>query len=232
MIKFVSFFFDGIINVNDELNTWSIKKLKHKVSIKLDNFPQFINKNKRTKLYGKNNKRIVILASLKEVKNHLNLLESFKKIHVKYSDWTLHFIGKDFNDNYSKKIKQFILENKLDKSVFLYGICLDIEFILKQATIGVLSSKSEGLPVSLLEYGLAKLPVVVTDVGECSKVVENGQSGLVVEKENSIAFATALEMYISDKDKRESFGEMHYKNVQKKYSQEHFISQLIKLYTS
>ena len=231
VIKFISTFFDGIINVNEELNTWSIKKLKHKNSIKLDNFPQFINKSKTTKLNGKDNKRIVILASLRKVKNHLNLLEAFNSIHIKYPDWTLHFIGKDFNDSYSKKIKQFILQNGLEKSVFLYGLCLDIEYILKQTTIGVLSSNSEGLPVSLLEYGLAKLPVVVTNVGECSKVIENGKSGLIVEKENSNVFAKALEEYILSVDKRCSLGNMHFKNVEKKYSQERFIIQLKNIYT-
>jgi len=231
IIKFMSLFFDGIINVNEELNIWAKNELKHKKSIKLDNFPQFINKNKTTQLLGKENKRIVILASLREVKDHLNLLESFNKIHSKYTDWTIHIIGKDFNDNYSKKIKQFILEKSLENSVFLYGLCLDIENILNQATIGALSSKSEGLPVSLLEYGLAKLPVVVTNVGECNKVIENGKSGIVVDKENSLELAEALEEYILSGDKRNIYGELHHKNVQIKYSQKHFITQLIKIYT-
>ena len=231
IIRFMSLFFDGIINVNEELNIWAKNELKHKKSIKLDNFPQFINKNKTTQLLGTENKRIVILASLREVKDHLNLLESFNKIHSKYTDWTIHIIGKDFNDNYSKKIKQFILEKSLENSVFLYGLCLDIENILNQATIGALSSKSEGLPVSLLEYGLAKLPVVVTNVGECNKVIENGKSGIVVDKENSLELAEALEEYILSGDKRNIYGELHHKNVQIKYSQKHFITQLIKIYT-
>ena len=231
VIKFISTFFDGIINVNEELNLWAINQLKHKKSIKLDNFPQFINKSKTTKLKGKDNKRIVILASLREVKNHLNLLEAFNSVYIKYPDWTLHFIGKDFNDNYSKKLKQFISVNKLDESVYFYDLCLDIEHVLNQATIGALSSNSEGLPVTLLEYGLAKLPVVVTNVGECSKVIENGKSGIVVEKENSIALAKALEEYVLSADKRSSFGNMHFKNVQNKYSQESFIIQLKNIYT-
>jgi len=231
VLKFISIFFDGIINVNNDLNVWAVKKLKHKNVIKLDNFPQFINKSKTTELYGLKNKRIVILASLREVKNHLALLSAFKSIHNKYSDWTLHIIGKDFNDNYSKRIKQFIIENNLVNSVFLYGVCLDISNILSQATIGVLSSKSEGLPVSLLEYGLAKLPVVVTDVGECGQVIENGKSGIVVEKENSLALANALEAFINSKEKRKLYGELHYKNVSESYSQNSFIKQLIRIYT-
>ena len=37
--------------------------------------------------------------------------------------------------------------------------------------MGVLSSASEGLPLALLEYGRAGLPVVCTDVGNVSEVV-------------------------------------------------------------
>ncbi|PQJ73735.1 hypothetical protein BTO14_08545 [Polaribacter butkevichii] len=231
IIKNISVFFDAIINVNEELNTWAIKRLKHKKSVKLDNFPQFINKSSTTKLFGKENKRIVILASLREVKNHVSLLKAFKLIHKKHPDWTLHIIGKDFKDKYSKKLNKFILEKELDKNVFFYGLCLDIEYILKQATIGVLSSKSEGLPISLLEYGLAKLPVVVTNVGECSKVIMNGESGIVVESENSLVLEKALEELINSEEKRKAYGGQHYKNVNKNYSQESFINQLVKIYT-
>ncbi|QVY65798.1 glycosyltransferase [Polaribacter sp. Q13] len=232
VIKFTSIFFKGIINVNEELNTWALKKLKHKNAIKLDNFPQFINKNNTTKLFGEENKRIVILASLREVKDHLNILKAFNSLHIKYPDWTLHFIGKDFNDEYSNSLKLFVLENNLEKSVYLYGVCLDISNILNQATIAVLSSKSEGLPVSLLEYGLAKLPVVVTNVGECGKVIENDKSGIVVDKENSFELANALEEYINSEEKRNTFAALHYKNVAENYSQKSFINQLIKIYTS
>ena len=51
---------------------------------------------------------------------------------------------------------------------------------LHGADCGVLSSVSEGLPVSLLEYGMAGLPVIVTDVGQCAEVVGNGRFGRVV----------------------------------------------------
>ena len=95
-----------------------------------------------------------------------------------------------------------------------------------------MSSRSEGLPVSLLEYGLAKLPVVVTNVGECNKVVINGKSGIVVESENSLEFADALDKLINSEEKRKEYAELHYNNVIEKYSENSFINKLIKIYTS
>ena len=66
-------------------------------------------------------------------------------------------------------------------SVFIYGSCSDTFNILKLSTIGVLASKSEGLPLALLEYGLANLPVVATNVGDCHRVISNINEGLLVE---------------------------------------------------
>jgi glycosyltransferase involved in cell wall biosynthesis len=107
---------------------------------------------------------------------------------------------------------------------------LDIKNILHQATLGVLSSKSEGLPVALLEYGLASLPVIATDVGECAKVIEHHKSGIVVEKENYLELSEAMEILALSVEKRKSYGALHHKNIQIKYSKEHFIQQLINIY--
>ena len=48
----------------------------------------------------------------------------------------------------------------------------------------------EGLPIALLEYGLASLPVLATDVGECKNVI-NHHKAIVVPNRSDI-FAKAL----------------------------------------
>jgi glycosyltransferase involved in cell wall biosynthesis len=45
------------------------------------------------------------------------------------------------------------------------------------------TSDNEGMPIALIEAQLAGIPVVATDVGSNSEVVENGVTGLVVEKD-------------------------------------------------
>ena len=37
----------------------------------------------------------------------------------------------------------------------------------------MLASKYESLPLSLLEYGLSNLPVIATNVGDCSAIILN-----------------------------------------------------------
>ena len=103
---------------------------------------------------------LFVLANLKNPKNHFAILTAFKEIKLDDLGWTLHLVGKDYNDDYSILLKDFIRENNLENSIFIYGSKNDVQHILAQATIGILASTAEGFPVTLLEYGLAKLPVV------------------------------------------------------------------------
>ena len=114
-----------------------------------------------------------------EVKS-TTLKVAFNQSEAIQQGWTLHLIGKDNKDEYSNDLKNFIQKNNLGEKVFLYGSCTDINSILKQANVGILVSTYEGFPVTLLEYGMANLGVVTTEVGYCSTLVENEITGLIV----------------------------------------------------
>ncbi|RXP44846.1 glycosyltransferase [Lutibacter sp. HS1-25] len=229
----ISHYFSGVICVNSLLLNWNKKQLKSKQIVYLQNFANFdTNQKVKTILKGVEGKRLVCLANLRPQKDHLNLLKAFLLVHKKYNDCTLHLVGMDLADAYATKIKDFIKSQNLQNHVFLYGSCTDTNAILKQANIGVLASLSEGLPVSLLEYGLAKLPVVVTDVGECSKVVVHQQHGLIVPKSNEVALSEALLMLIENKEKTALYGLALQSNVEKKYGSKDYIKQLRLIYNN
>jgi glycosyltransferase involved in cell wall biosynthesis len=230
-LKLMSNLFDGVISVNEKLERWTAQNLNVKNVYVLSNFASFNSTiPKITFLEGNENKRIICLANLRKQKDHINLLKAFTNVYKKKRDWTLHLVGIDLKDNYSDSIKLFINKYQLTNSVFLYGSREDIESILKQATIGVLSSKSEGLPVALLEYGLAKLPVVVTDVGDCANVILDEVNGLVVLPNNSKQLEEAILKQIAHKNSAKIMGEKLFETVVSKFSKEKYISKLIKIY--
>lgn len=230
-LALVSKSFKTVISVNNILHQWAKQNLHTKHYKYLANFASFGSMNsKTTQLLGLNEKRIVCLANLRPQKDHLNLLKTFKIVHNKHADWTLHLVGMDFKDIYADEIKSYINACNLNACVFLYGSCADIQHILEQATIGVLTSKSEGLPVALLEYGLAKLPVVVTDVGECGIVVKNLESGMTVPPNNANKLSEALLFLIENEKQRNEFGGNLFRNVRTNYSRNTFINQLTAIY--
>jgi glycosyltransferase involved in cell wall biosynthesis len=219
ILRICSFFFDGIIVVNHKLKIWAKNKLKFSNVIYLPNFTSLqTNKQSLTKLKGVENKRIICLANLRAQKNHFLLIELANKIKIDHSDWTFHLVGKDFEDDYSKKIKKLITNYNLHNNVYVYDSVSDIENVLNQSQIGILTSNSEGLPVALLEYGLAKLPVITTNVGEVSNVIVNNENGFIVPTNDIELFLEKLNKLINNTELGISFGkELHFL-IQNKYS--------------
>lgn len=230
LLEYASYKFAHIISVNSKLEKWAKQKLHCKEVTFLNNFPFFNDLKKSTKLKGAKGKRIVHVAAFRPQKDHINLLNGFLQTQDQYPDWSLHLIGDSNDDKYKNEIARFVNENNLKNKVFRYGVCSDIKYILSQASIGILASKSEGLPISLLEYGLAKLPVIVTNVGECHNVVKHNSTGLVVQKGDSEKLSKSILNLISSEKKRNQFGVELYSEIKKNYAKESYINKLIKIY--
>ena len=217
-----------MIVVNSRLLNWGKKHLWGKNICLLNNFPVFVDQEVKTILQGFPKMRIVHVAGFREQKDHLNLLKAFCKVLEAHPKHTLHCVGQIYDDAYSNSVIDFVNNNNLNENVYFYGVCSDIKNILKQADIGVLSSNSEGLPISLLEYGLANIPAVVTDVGECSKVIID--KDVLVEPKNHIALASALSKMISEEGMRDRVKKNLYQVVKNEYSQKEMSNKIIDIY--
>lgn len=214
-------FFSGIIVVNQNLKRWAEQKMRFKNVIYLPNFPTKDNQVKeQTVLKGIKGKRILALANLRMQKNHFLLLEVAKKVQLSHPEWTFHLVGKDFNDEYSRQIKDLIVDYNLLNSVFIYGSKRDIRTILEQSNIGILTSKSEGLPVALLEYGMCRKPVVVTNVGEIPSFIHDGVNGFMVEKGNVHLFYDALVKLIENEILQDDFGKALQQTIANDYAEQ------------
>ena len=81
----------------------------------------------------------------------------------------------------------------------------DIERVLSAADIVVLTSDNEGTPLSLIQAGMARLPVVTTNVGSVPEVVLDGTTGIITNLGvNEIA--NALEKLANSNDLRAQMG--------------------------
>lgn len=229
VLRFILPFFNGTIAVNQKLKNWAEQKMRLKNVIYLPNFP--LNTNQvfeNTVLKGIQGRRIISLANLRADKNHFLLLEVAKKIKDSYPEWTFHLIGKDFEDDYSKEIRKKISDFNLSNNVFIYGSRQDIPAILAQADIAVLTSKSEGLPVALLEYGLYKKAVVVTRVGEVPMIVQHEKNGFVVDANEPDLFYQSLKELLKNEALRIDFGNALFIVIQNYYSEENVMKKYLK----
>lgn len=220
ILKTASYFFDGILSVNSFIEGWASKHLSAKKGRHIKNFlPEDKRKGRNPAfLLGDDTFKIICVANLKHPKDHLNLLKAFKILFQKWNSLSLHLIGKIENDRYSEEVKNYLPENNLKDKVFLYGAKEEVASLLREADLGVLSSSSEGLPVALLEYGRAGLPVVCTLVGECSEVI--GNFGKLVPSKNPAALAGAMEFYLENEAQRKNDALKFQEKVLREYSEE------------
>ncbi|WP_231563267.1 glycosyltransferase [Salegentibacter sp. Hel_I_6] len=192
VLKPLSGYFDGIISVNIVLKGWAEKTLKAERVIHLNNFiVENGIKSPFPKLKGEiNSFKIICVGNIRPQKDHLNLLRAFEIAAVSNRIISLHLIGEDPDTVYSKAVLEEISSSAVADRIFFYGTQKNIPKILEQANLGILSSRSEGMPLALLEHGMAALPVVCTNVGQISEVV--GNAGILVDRNNSEELAQAI----------------------------------------
>ena len=89
--------------------------------------------------------------------------------------------------------------------VKILGWQSDIEKVLSAADMLVLTSDNEGTPLSLIQAGMAGLPVVTTRVGSVPEVVLEGLTGIITSF-GVQEIADALEKLVNSKDLRERLG--------------------------
>jgi glycosyltransferase involved in cell wall biosynthesis len=90
--------------------------------------------------------------------------------------------------------------------VELLGVRDDIPALLAQSHVFVLSSLSEGMPISVLEAMAAGLPVVASNVGGIPEQVVDGETGLLVPPDDPAALAAALECLLDEPELRARMG--------------------------
>ena len=127
-------------------------------------------------------------------------------------------------DEYFNELRTLVDSLGLGEIIEFRGPVEDTAALLASADCGVLSSVSEGLPVSLLEYGVAGLPVVVTDVGQCADVVDYGKSGRLVPAGDHEAMADELRLYIENPEGARNMGIAFRTHVMAEYGPGHYLS--------
>jgi glycosyltransferase involved in cell wall biosynthesis len=82
--------------------------------------------------------------------------------------------------------------------VILAGMRADVPRVLSSLDVFVLSSRSEGLPLALVEAMASGLPVVATGVGGVAEVLDGGRAGLLVPPRDEHALRARVSELIGD----------------------------------
>jgi glycosyltransferase involved in cell wall biosynthesis len=92
-------------------------------------------------------------------------------------------------------------------TVELLGLRSDVPDLLAASDVAVLSTDSEGSPLSVMEYMDAALPVVATRVGGIPDLIDDGVEGLLVERQDPEGLGAAIGRLLSDPAEARRMGE-------------------------
>ena len=166
---------------------------------------------------------VCCVGNLREIKGQKYLVEAGLEVLQKLPNTRFVFVG----DGPLRKELEFKVQGSMFKEKFLFlGKKDDVPEILSIADVCVLPSLSEGLSNAILEYMAAGKPVIATNVGGNSELVENEINGILVEPANSKQLAEAMNELLESSQEREAFG----KNARNKVEKEFALDQMIKAY--
>ena len=129
------------------------------------------------------------------LKDHENLLRAVKLLTDRGHAFRCALIGRGMieeNGDLQRVIQRWGVADRL----ILAGASGDVPAIMNALDLHVLPSRSESLPVAVMEAMACGTPCVVTDVGDARDIV--GDTGWVARSQDSGALADAIEAALSD----------------------------------
>jgi len=159
-------------------------------------------KNDALTFFGLNNDRLQCafigrVTQIKRPDRFLDVVTEIKKRKINLD----FFIAGD--GELLEKCRERIITEELPVKVL--GWQSNIERVLSAADIVILTSDNEGTPLSLIQAGMAGLPVVTTNVGSVPEVVLDGVTGVIAEL-NVQEIANALEKLVNNEALRSQLG--------------------------
>ena len=136
------------------------------------------------------------VGRISKVKNQPLLVEAFALAYQRNSSIGLHFLGGGVDE--VPALRELAVERGVGDHVDFSPFSADVAGFLSEIDVFVLPSRSEGLPLSLVEAIAAGLPVIATDVGGVRKVIETTQSGWVCASNDPQSMMEAMIASLSD----------------------------------
>lgn len=214
------------ISIYNRENLISFGLEKEKI-LYLNNGVEIIGCEKKDYNFDENVKIISVGRLVKDKGYHL-ALNAFKLILEKFPDLEYHIIGDGVLKN-----ELILLANNLGlKDKVIFHLARESQFVINmmlKSDIFLLSSINEALPTVILEAYSCYLPVIATDVGSVSQIVQDNVTGYLVSPEiNSIYIA--LNQMLSNRNDWQIFARAGKIMVEEEYNIDIQIKKLVNIY--
>ena len=149
---------------------------------------------------------------------------------LRFGEWKLHIVGDGL---LKEQIQEKIKTKNLQDSIILKPFTNTIEQEYLQASIYVMTSHFEGLPMVLVESASFGLPQISFDINTGpSDIIENEKSGFLIPDGDLEGYAEKLKTLMQNQNLRESMGKRAKEIAQEKFSKEVILLKWQKMFDS
>jgi glycosyltransferase involved in cell wall biosynthesis len=149
-------------------------------------------------------KKVLFIARLEHEKAPDILIKAWHIVFKKNPDARLIMLG---DGRKRPELENLISELNITGSVEIKGFVNNVRDYLASATILVLPSRIEGVPIAMLEAMAMGVPVIVTPVGDIPGIIKDGENGIFVRPEDIEGLADAISDLLSSQEKRQALSE-------------------------
>lgn len=167
----------------------------------------------------------LFLSNMMEEKGVFLLLEACQQLAAKYKSFTCHFAGpwaditeETFND----KVKKMGLLNKVTYHGKKYGAEKEELFMLADVFVFPTYYHNECFPLVLLEAMKFQLPVISTFEGGIPDIIDDTETGYLIQQKNLIQLAEKMELMINNSKHRVLLGRRGFEKYREQFMLEKF----------
>ena len=163
---------------------------------------------------------LCIVGILSENKNQLDAIRAINILVLNKGirNIHLHIIG-GAKKEYSKILQDYIATNKLSEFVTLHGHQANVDSLLSNMNLGIMCSRDEAFGRVTIEYMLNRIPVIASNSGANTELIECGKNGEIYELYNAEDLAARIIPFIEKPFLLEKLG-----SYAQEYAATHFSS--------
>lgn len=167
------------------------------------------------------------VGNLYPVKGQIYLIKAAKKVIEENPYTKFLIIGRG---ELETRLKEETIKLGLNSNILFTGFREDIKEVLRIMDIFVLSSISEGLPISLIEAMACKVPVICTKVGGIPEVIDNGINGYLIPPGDINSISEKIFILIRKQNLKKYFINNGYQKVSKVFEIKNMIRRYQEIY--
>jgi glycosyltransferase involved in cell wall biosynthesis len=195
--------------------------------------PVDLNLFKGAPVFEKNRDSIVLYAGRLEFRKGVHILiKAIPKVLKKIPEAKFIFIGNDCG------MKGYLL-NKIDEFgcrknvIFVEQACREslVEYYQK-SSLCIVPSLWENAPYSCLEAMACARPVIASDAGGLSEIIEDSINGILIPPGSSLALAETIVKVLNDRRLQERLGNNARKYIEKKYAPSEVVQRTLEIYNT